>query len=125
MITKVELRRIFWKQGLQLGSSSSGWFPGACSDLEFSTFQASGNTRLEAGEPGSGSYDVDMAQHPVWVSRLALGGAALLVLGVTTYDIHRSIEANQTPPTEEQVAALAAQIEESRQSRDPPSKGPA
>lgn len=38
------------------------------------------------------------------------------MLGVTTYDIQRSIEANQTPPTEEQVAALAAKIEDSRQS---------
>lgn len=38
----------------------------------------------------------------------------LLVLAVTTYDIHRSIEANQNPPTEEQVAALAAQIEDAK-----------
>nr|PNR55028.1 hypothetical protein PHYPA_005921 [Physcomitrium patens] len=60
-----------------------------------------------------------MSQHPVWVTRLALGGAALLVFGVTTYDIHRSIEANQTPPTKEQVAALGAQIKESRQSDEP------
>lgn len=44
----------------------------------------------------------------------------LLVLGVTTYDIHRSIEANQTPPTQEQVAALTAQIEQSRQSGESP-----
>ena len=49
----------------------------------------------------------------------------LLVLGVTTYDIHRSIEANQTPPTEEQVAALTAQIEESRHSGDASAKRPA
>jgi hypothetical protein len=44
---------------------------------------------------------------------------------VTTYDIHRSIEANQTPPTEEQVAALTAQIEESRHSGDASAKRPA
>jgi len=58
----------------------------------------------------------EVMSHPVWVTRLGLGAATLLVLGVTTYDIQRSIEANQTPPTEEQVAALAAKIEESRQS---------
>ena len=47
----------------------------------------------------------------------------LLVLGVTTYDIHRSIEANQIPPSKEQVAALTAQIEESRHSGDSSPKG--
>lgn len=54
-----------------------------------------------------------------WFSFTLVSSRRLLVFGVTTYDIHRSIEANQTPPTKEQVAALGAQIKESRQSDEP------
>ncbi len=40
----------------------------------------------------------------------------LLVLAVTSYDIHRSIKSNEIPPTEAQVEALTAQIEDAKHS---------
>lgn len=56
----------------------------------------------------------------VLVYRVGLSLAALLVLGVTSYDIHRSIENNSKPATEVQLAALSAKIEQSRQATTPP-----
>lgn len=38
----------------------------------------------------------------------------LLVIGVTTYDIHRSIKVNDTPPSREQLESLGATIDISR-----------
>lgn len=49
-------------------------------------------------------------------ARPALATAALLVLAVTSYDIHRSIKSNEIPPTEAQVEALTAQIEDAKHS---------
>ena len=39
---------------------------------------------------------------------------SLLVIVVTSYDIHRSIKGNDQPPTERQVAALVTQVDKSR-----------
>lgn len=57
---------------------------------------------------------------PLWF-KIGIAGAVLLVLGTTTYDIHRSIKSNERPPSDAQMAALAAYVEELRRasSSDP------
>ncbi|CAK8538099.1 unnamed protein product [Lathyrus sativus] len=51
--------------------------------------------------------------HP---SQIILFASGLLFLASTTYDVHRSIKNNQTPPSEEQLKALEDYIKSVRRS---------
>ncbi|KAL2630315.1 hypothetical protein R1flu_015001 [Riccia fluitans] len=52
--------------------------------------------------------------------RVGCALAGLLVLGVTTYDIHRSIKNNELPPSREQLDYLASKISDSREKTKSP-----
>ncbi|CAA2980296.1 hypothetical protein MTR_5g076600, partial [Olea europaea subsp. europaea] len=53
----------------------------------------------------------------IYPRQIILFASGVLFLASTTYDVHRSIKNNETPPTEEQIQALEDYI---RSVRRPP-----
>ncbi|WOL18195.1 hypothetical protein Cni_G26988 [Canna indica] len=54
----------------------------------------------------------------IFPRQVVLFACGLLVLGATTYDVHRSIKNNETPPSKDQIQALQDYL---RSKRPPPS----